>query len=46
MLNEWTACFSKNKWRFDKTDPHCSVCSVISFVDLMKISVSKGDRLI
>ena len=47
MLNERTACFPKKKWRFNKTDPHCAVCSVISFDDLVKIStVLKGDRLI
>ena len=36
----------KKKWRFKKTDPHCSVALHI-FVDLVKIStVLKGDRSI
>lgn len=25
LSNERTACFPADKWRFDKTDPHCSV---------------------
>lgn len=24
-LNEWIGCFPTDKWRLDKTDPHCSI---------------------
>ena len=32
-LNEWIGCFPTDKWRLDKTDPHCSiVLSKVFFV--------------